>query len=46
MKVTYVLLGISIFVGLFLFVIGLRIWTHDSLMYRYLEYSLSVIRKV
>jgi hypothetical protein len=45
MKITYILLAVSIFVGLFLFVTGVNIHSsHDPVLYRYLEYSLGFIR--
>jgi hypothetical protein len=49
LKVTYVLLSISIFVGLLLFVIGLsnesfHASPHSPALYPYLEYSLGILR--
>ncbi|MDR3013019.1 MAG: hypothetical protein LBU70_07400 [Chitinispirillales bacterium] len=51
MKVTYVLLILSILVGLFLFVTGLslefgRHSPHDPVLYRYLEHSLGIFRQI
>jgi hypothetical protein len=44
MKVIYVLLAASIFVGLFLFVTGGIIDIRNPVLLRYLEYSLGIIR--
>jgi hypothetical protein len=47
MKVTYVLLGVSIFVGMSFFVVGLGMNSYlDPVLHRYLEYSLGILRKV
>jgi hypothetical protein len=54
MKITYVLLGVSILIGLFLSVAGEslvagqgRVFaTCDPVMYRYLEYSLGILRRI
>jgi hypothetical protein len=48
LKLIYVLLAFSIFVGLFLFVTGLynNIVYKDTTLYRYLEYSLGILRLV
>jgi hypothetical protein len=47
MKVVYVLLAASVFVGLSLFVVGLGMNSYlDPVLHRYLEYSLSILRKV
>jgi len=45
LSVTYVLIAASIFVGLFLFVVAQSTYSNPTL-YRYLEYSLGVIRNV
>jgi hypothetical protein len=48
LKITYVLLAASIFVGLFLFVTGvdhIDMHYYDSALYRYLEYSLGIIER-
>jgi hypothetical protein len=47
MKVVYVLLGASIFVGLSILPVGLGMNAFlDPVLYRYLEYSLGILRKV
>jgi len=48
LKVVYVLLAVSIFVGLFLFVAGsdhIDMHYYDPALYRYLEYSLGIIER-
>jgi hypothetical protein len=46
LKVTYVLIAASIFVGLFLFVNGTDYMYNDPALYRYLERSLGIFRHV
>jgi hypothetical protein len=47
LKAAYILLAVSIFTGMFLFVSGLSVHPHsDPVLYRYLETSLGFIRDV
>jgi hypothetical protein len=46
LKVTYVLLTVSILIGLFLFVSGDHNSPGDPTLYRYLEYSLGIFRDI
>jgi len=45
LTVTYALMAVSIFVGLFMFVFSENNFRYDPTLYRYLEYSLTLFRK-